>query len=67
MGSAKTWSWRAAFGPQVHVIRCLDPSCEDFETAGAGVQWNENGFDYGLAMGREELGETHRLSLHLAF
>jgi hypothetical protein len=35
--------------------------------AGAGVQWKEIGFDYGLAMGREELGETHRLSLHLAF
>jgi len=36
-------------------------------SAGAGLHWNEIGFDYGLAMGREELGETHRLSLHVTF
>ncbi|MFH1144916.1 MAG: hypothetical protein V1774_10275 [Candidatus Eisenbacteria bacterium] len=33
--------------------------------AGAGLRWNGLGFDYGLTMGPEDLGETHRLSLLL--
>ncbi|MBD3236366.1 MAG: hypothetical protein GF330_06670 [Candidatus Eisenbacteria bacterium] len=34
---------------------------------GAGLRWRDVGFDYGLASGREELGDTHRLSLQLRF
>lgn len=35
--------------------------------AGMGLRWRDVGFDYGLATGREELGDTHRLSLQLRF
>lgn len=35
--------------------------------AGAGLRWKDLAFDYGLAMGPEALGDTHRLSLHVRF
>lgn len=34
---------------------------------GVGLRWQQVAFDYGLAAGREELGDTHRLSLQVSF
>lgn len=34
---------------------------------GAGVAWQGIRFDYGLALEREELGDTHRFSVHYRF
>jgi hypothetical protein len=35
--------------------------------AGAGLRWRAIAFDYGLAMGRTQLDDTHRFSLHILF
>lgn len=40
---------------------------EIFPGAGLGLAWKQIVFDYGMAIGREELGETHRLSLRYEF
>jgi hypothetical protein len=34
---------------------------------GIGLEWMKIAFDYGLAIGREELGDTHRLGLSYRF
>jgi hypothetical protein len=34
---------------------------------GAGLRWGELGFDYALALEREELGSTHRFCVHYRF
>lgn len=36
-------------------------------SGGMGVEWDRVAFDYGLAVGREALGDTHRLSLAFRF
>ncbi|MBP6874998.1 MAG: hypothetical protein KBD56_02910 [Candidatus Eisenbacteria bacterium] len=36
-------------------------------SAGAGLHWKDLTFDYGLAIGPEDLGDTHRLSLQYRF
>ncbi len=40
---------------------------EVFPAGGVGLQWMRIAFDYGLAIGREELGDTHRLGLGVQF
>ncbi len=38
-----------------------------YPAGGVGVAWSRVTFDYGLALGREELGDTHRLALGFRF
>lgn len=40
---------------------------EVYPSGGVGVEWSRIAFDYGLALGRDELGDTHRLALGFQF
>ena len=40
---------------------------ETLPSAGLGLTWKHVTFDYGMAIGREELGDTHRFSLGYQF
>jgi len=40
---------------------------EVLPAAGVGLQWRGTHFDYGMAFGRDELGDTHRFSLRYQF
>lgn len=50
-------------------LRWIDDgdSSEILPAAGVGLQWHGVYFDYGMAFGRDELGDTHRFSLRYQF